>query len=439
MKYDAVILGGGPGGCETALWISRLGGKAVVVEKGEVGGVCTNCGCIPTKALAAACDVLESGRRGGEFGIVQSEPRIDWGAIFKRRDRISMTMRKGVEKRLSDAKVELVRGEAKISSATSVALGDRILEGRALVIASGSAPVGLPGMELDHNFIISGDDAARSVKLPRKVVIIGGGSIGCEYASIYSRLGSDVTIVEALSRLLPTEDPEISQTLEKGLSKNVKVLTGTPVKSVDKAAKTVTAGGESISADTVLLAIGRRPVLPDGFEKLNVAVDKFGIMVDTTMRTTIEGVYAAGDVVSGLKLAHVAYSGARAAASNIMGEKFEANFSAVPWCIFTSPEIARVGKTEDEAKIPVRVGRADYLSNGKARCMGEREGFCKVVVDDASDVIIGVHMIGAHASDLIGEAALAVGRSMTASEVANNIHPHPTLSELLQEACRQSA
>ena len=439
MRYDAVIIGGGPGGYEAALWISRLGGKAALVERGEMGGVCTNRGCIPTKALAAGCDALERIRRAGEFGIESGQPKVDVGVLFKRRDRVCLTLRKGVEKLLSDASVEVVRGEGKVASANTVVAGGRTLEGRALIVATGSAPVGLPGMEIDHEYIISGDDAATLSKLPESVAIVGGGFIGCEYASIYARLGCKVTIIEMQDRLLPTEDGEISKALQSALSRQMDILTGVRVESVDRKAKTLKAAGREIPADLVLMAVGRRPILPEGLDTLGVIADKAGIRVDEKMETNVKGVFAVGDAAAGLKLAHVAYAGAKAAAKNIMGKPSKADFPAVPWCVFTAPEIARVGIAEGDAKSTVRIGRSEYVANGKARCQGEREGFCKVVAEEGTGIILGVHLVGAHASDLIGEASLAVAMGMTCQDVERTIHPHPTLSEIFQDACRRAA
>jgi dihydrolipoamide dehydrogenase len=213
------------------------------------------------------------------------------------------------------------------------------------------------------------------------------------------------------------------------------IITGTKVGSVDPAGKTVRVGGDDIQADMVLLAVGRKPVLPEGVDDVGVKHDKSGILVDSRMKTSVHGIYAVGDVASELKLAHVAYATAEAAARNIMGETYDMDYTVVPWCVFTLPEVARVGITEKEANWKVRVGKADYISNGKARCMGERTGFCKVIVDDKTDVVVGVHIVGAHASDLIGEATLAVREALTAREIAATIHPHPTLTEVLREAC----
>jgi len=439
MKYDAVIVGAGPGGVEAALRVSRLGGRAALVELGELGGVCTNRGCIPTKALAASADLHSSLTRAMEFGVDVPAYTVNREALFKRRDRVAQTMRLGVAKLLSEAKVDVVRGTGRMVSNTEVDVGGDVLEGRTIVIATGSEPAGLPGIGLDHEFVVSGDDAASMASLPGKVVIVGGGFIGCEYASIYSRLGAKVTLIEALPRILSQEDPDVSELLRKSLSKSADILTNVKVESADREAKTVKAGGVEYAADMVLLAVGRKPVLPEGLDDISVEYGKAGIVVDSMMRTSVDNVYAVGDVASPLKLAHVASAGGETAARNIMGDKRELDLTAVPWCVYTAPEVARVGITEAEAKSGVRVGRAEYTANGKARCMGEREGFCKVVVDDASDAIVGVHIIGAHASDLIGEAAAAVKAKAKAGSLADTIHPHPALCELIREACRSAS
>ncbi len=435
MKYDAVVVGGGPGGYEAALQVARLGGKAAVVEKDSVGGVCTNRGCIPTKALAAACEAYDTVSRAGRLGV-KAEAEPDVQAMFKHRDRVSAVMRKGVEKLLEDAGVEVVAGTGSLKSAHEVEVGGRILEAKNIVVATGSEPTGLPGIEIDHEYVISGDDAAVATEAPGKVVIVGGGFIGCEYAGIYGRLGCEVTLAEALPRVLAAEDDDVSETVHRMLSKHVKIVTDTKVGSVDKEKMTVDVGGEQVDADVVLLAVGRKPVFPDGLDRVGVVHGRDGIRVDSHMRTSVDNIYAVGDVAEGLNLAHVAYAGAETAAGNIMGGDAEADFMTVPWCVFTLPEVGRVGVTERDAEGDVRVGRSDYIGNGKARCMRERDGFCKVIVDE-SGAIVGVHMIGAHASDLIGEATLAVKHKLTARQVADTIHPHPTLTEVFREACTQ--
>lgn len=437
MTYDAVIIGAGPGGYEAALWVSRLGGKALVIEKGKLGGVCTNRGCIPTKALVASSQAYGTLRRAKEYGLKAESVSADHEAILRRRDRVSTIMRKGVEKLLNDAGVEVVSGVARIRSKTEVEAEGRVIECKNIVVATGSEPIGFPGCELDGEYVVSGDDAAELSRIPEKVVVVGGGFIGCEYASIYGRLGSQVTLVEELPRILPAEDEDVSAELERQLSKDVTVVTATRVDGVDKKNRSVSVAGQEIGCDMVLVAVGRKAVIPEGLREAGVECDESGIKVNTRMQTNIDGVYAVGDVTGGYMLAHTAYAQAEAAAANIMGQDVEADLSSVPWCVFTVPEVARVGVTEKEAEGGVTVGRSDYAANGKAVCMGERNGFCKVVAG-GDGVLMGVHVIGVHASDIIGEAAVAVAKKRTLKQIAQTIHPHPTLSELIRDACRDA-
>ncbi len=434
MKYDALIIGGGPGGYECALGISHLGGKALVFERGELGGVCTNSGCIPTKALAASCEAYEKMLKAREYGFDAGDVKVDAPAVFSRRDRVSAIMRKGVEKLLGDAGVTVIRGEAKIKSKNTVQAGDELYSGKNLVIATGSEPTGAGQLKLDHGFVMSGDDAARSNDLPKSVVIVGGGFIGCEYASIYSTLGSKVTLVEALDRILPMEDADVSAEVARIMSKSVDIIVGARVDSIDSKMRTVTCGGRQIHTERVLLAVGRRPVYPEGTEGLGLKRTNGGLTVNGRMETSAPGVYAVGDVADGYKLAHTAYAGAEVAAKNIMGVESTVDYSAVPWCVFTYPEVGRVGLTGSAAGDAL-VGVASYMGNGKARCMGERSGFCKVLADRKTHRILGCHFVGSHSSDLLGEACLAVNCKLTLDDVVKTIHAHPTLSEVFKSAC----
>ncbi len=438
MEYDAVVIGSGPGGYECALQVAKRGGKAVVVEKGLVGGVCTNSGCIPTKALAAACEVIDTINSAKDFGVVAETHTPDFKKLFNRRDRISQIMRKGVEKLLQDASVEVIAGEAEIKSKTEVIVGGRTLEAKNIVVATGSTPSGTKNITLDKDFVISGDDTAQSSEVPKELVIIGGGFIGCEYASIYSALGAKVTLIEAMKRILPTEDEDVSAELASSLSKKVKIITGKLVESVDACAKTVRVSSEEILCDKVLLAVGRSASIPKGLAELGVKIEKNGVVVDKKMKTNIVGIYAVGDVTQYPMLAHTATAGAEVVATNIMGGDANVDYSVVPWCVFTHPEISRVGKTAKECGKDALVGVAYYAANGKARCIGEGRGFCKVVADGKTKKILGVHIIGAQASSLIGEAALSVKHELTLDDVIETIHPHPTLCELFKSACENA-
>ena len=438
MKYDAAIIGAGPGGYECALKIARMGKKAILFEKDAAGGVCTNRGCIPTKSLAASADVSDIIRASSEFGIQSRHLGPDVKALYRRRDRIVATLRKGVERLLSDAGVKVVMQEAKIGSACQVLAGQKAYDAKNIIIATGSAPTGVGPLELDHDFVISGDDAATLDYLPKKVAVIGAGFIGCEYAAIYSSLGCEVALIEAQDRLLPGEDHDISALLERQLSRRLVIRKGARVESIDPKNHCVSTSDEAFDCDRVLLAVGRRPVYPPGMLDIGVDVEEGGIIVDSGMRTNIDNVYAIGDVTTNLKLAHAAYAAADVASKNAFGHDESVDYSAIPWCVFTQPEVGRMGITEALAPKGSLTGVANYLSNGKARCMGERYGFAKVILEKDSHKLIGAHIMGARASDLIGEAALALKNGLTAEEVSSTIHPHPTLCELIKSACEDA-
>jgi dihydrolipoamide dehydrogenase len=430
MRYDALIIGGGPGGFEASIRISQAGGNALLVEKENLGGVCTNRGCIPTKAMVAGCNALDTVGSSMELGIDAKVSGLDLGVFFKRRDRIVSTLRRGVEKIVSDSGVKVVNGEAEIVSKDRIRVGKEEFEGGNIIIASGSVPTSVPGVDFDGEYVISGDEASCIRDVPDRVLIIGGGFIGCEYAGIFSRLGANVTLIEALDRLLPGEDEDISRMVEKGLAKRVDVLTGMRVEGVDKDSRTVKANGESHKADLVIVAAGRRIALPNGVKEIGVKVSGGLVAVDEHMMTSIPGVYAIGDVCTKYKLAHVASAHARVCAANIMGKEVAMDESAIPWCVFTMPEAARIGLRESDVENPV-VGRGEYIANGMARCLGQREGFCKVIAKDG--LIAGVHIYGAHASELVGEALMIIG--LKPADVIKRIHPHPTLTEVLYAAC----
>ena len=437
MIYDALIIGSGPGGYECARWISKLGGKAILFEKKDLGGVCTNCGCIPTKAFAASANLIDKFKNSKNLGVTCESVSADMGALVSRRDRVVKVMRAGVKKLLDDGEVEVVYGEAEIIDSKTVECGGQTYSGQNLVIASGSAPTGVGSIQLDGEYIISGDEAAKLMDFPKKMVIIGGGFIGCEYASILASFGVDITLIEVQPTILPAEDSEVTELLQNILSKKLTLKINASVEKVDSAKKIVVCDGEIIPADLVLLAVGRKHMTPKGFEKLNVATAVDGVLVDETMRTNVDGVYAIGDVTTHVRLAHAAYLGGESAAKSIMGIESKADFDLMPWCVFSNPEIGRVGVTEKEAKLiysDIRIGRAQYTSNGKARCMGERAGFVKVI-SDADGHLIGLHIIGSNASSLLGEAGLALTHKMKLEDIIQTIHAHPTLCELLREAC----
>ena len=439
--HDIIVIGGGPGGYSAALRAARLGGKVLLIEKSELGGVCTNKGCIPTKAMIACAEVFDKVKNAGKYGVTAGEPKADYKSMLERRDRIVSISRKGVELLLKNAGVEVVKGVAKISGKNAVDVDGRTLEAKSIIIATGSEPRSIPGLEPDGKFILSSDDLMGLSELPQKIIVVGGGIIGVEYASLFSKLGCKVTLVEVLDRLLPNEDEETSTEIERMLRRGVEIHLKSKVESADKAKKTAEVstpeGRKTIKADAVLVSIGRKPVIPEGLENAGVKYDKAGMNVDDQMQTSAAGIYAVGDVAGKHQLAHVASAEGWVAAENCMGIAAVMQYDTIPWGIFNIPEIGRVGLTETEARRKhgeIRIGKALYSANGKASCIGEREGFCKVVCGK-DGTILGVHIIGAHASDLIAEAALAVKSRMTANQVVQTIHSHPTLPEVFKEAC----
>ena len=439
--HDIIVIGGGPGGYSAALRAARLGGKVLLIEKSELGGVCTNKGCIPTKAMIACAEVFDKVKNAGKYGVTAGEPKADYKSMLERRDRIVSISRKGVELLLKNAGVEVVKGVAKISGKNAVDVDGRTLEAKSIIIATGSEPRSIPGLEPDGKFILSSDDLMGLSELPQKIIVVGGGIIGVEYASLFSKLGCKVTLVEVLDRLLPNEDEETSTEIERMLRRGVEIHLKSKVESADKAKKTAEVstpeGRKTIKADAVLVSIGRKPVIPEGLENAGVKYDKAGMNVDDQMQTSATGIYAVGDVAGKHQLAHVASAEGWVAAENCMGIASVVYYDTVPWVVFNIPEIGRVGLTETEARRKhgeIKVGKALYSANGKANCIGEREGFCKVVCGK-DGTILGVHIIGAHASDLIAEAALAVKSRMTTNQVVQTIHSHPTLPEVFKEAC----
>ncbi|MFH1403075.1 MAG: dihydrolipoyl dehydrogenase [Candidatus Altiarchaeota archaeon] len=437
MKYDAVIIGGGPGGYTAAIRTAQLGGKAILVERDALGGVCTNRGCIPTKTLWSVARDMGRMDSLAKRGVLVEKSGIDFNALLKWKNRVVSTTVKGIEKLLESNSIEVVYGNARILDVKTVEADGRRLECDNIIIATGSVPAGIPGIEYDGEFILSSEGILGLEELPARLLIIGGGVVGVEYATIFSRLGSEVTIVEMEERLLPMEDPEISGEVMKNLSKNAKIHVNSKVSRTDstsgKAYVETPDGSIEVNADKVLVAVGRIPSINrQELDALGIEYDNRGIKVDSRMRTNITGIYAIGDVAGGLQLAHVASNEGLVAAENMMGIDSEMTYDAIPWCVFSIPEMARVGVTSHEAGEHGE-GMFPYAASGKARCEDARQGFAKVLID-SNHRIIGVHLVGENASDMIAEAALAVDRRMTAEEFAETVRAHPTYPEIILEA-----
>ena len=443
--YDVAIIGGGPGGYTAAIRAAQLGKTAVLIERGELGGVCLNRGCIPTKAFAASAAVLRQCRRADEFGVMlDGSPRIDFTKVQDRKGKILDTLRKGVEQLLSGNGVEIVKGTAKFIAPNKLSVGDKEIEAKNVIIAAGSSWIEIPGLKPDGVRIQSSDHAMEWTELPKSVAIVGGGYIGCEFASFMNTMGVDVTIVEAMDRLITIVDKTISRTLEKKFKEDgIKVLTKSPVESakvegdhVDLVLK----DGQTVRADSVLVSVGRKPDANAlGLDKIGVECGSKGeIAVNDRFETNIKGVYAIGDVNGMSLLAHAASEQAISCVDSMFGKEPHYDNSCVPACVFCEPEIGCVGQTGEELKesgITFKTGRFAFASLGKAHVDGCTDGQVTIYAGE-DDRILGVHIIGEDATGLIAEATVAVKRGMTTHELADVIHAHPTLSEVLAEAAR---
>ena len=449
-SYDVIVIGGGPGGYVAAIRAAQLGGKVALVEAANLGGTCTNWGCIPTKALLRSVECLVEARRAKEFGVVLGSIDYSLEAIVKRKDEIVSRLREGIAYLLKSYGVSLIQGRGRLISPNRVSVScsdgsKQELEGKAIILATGSKNRLLPIPGLSEVEVMTNEHEGLSPKkVPESLLIIGAGPEGVEFATIYSNLGSKVTLVEMMPTIIPLEDEEMGVRLGRILSSNgVTIHTKSVVKEVKRKngyieACISTDGAESkVLVEKLLLAAGHVPNLNDlGLEEVGVVYTKKGITVNERMETNVKGIYAVGDVVT-VSLAHVASEQGIVAAENAMGLNSTYDSRFVPRCIYTIPEVAAVGLTTQQAreqKIDFVTGRFPFTASGRALTLGETEGTIKVLVEKNSKKILGVHIIGPRASDLIPEATLAMKMGATVSDLAKTIHPHPTLSEALKEA-----
>jgi dihydrolipoamide dehydrogenase len=445
---EIIVIGGGVGGYPAALRAARLGAQVVLIERDKLGGVCLNWGCVPTKSLLQSAEVYSTVKRAPSFGVNAENISIDFLAIMKRKERIVRQLTLGVEKLLKERKVEIIRGTATFSDQKTIKIMEtgQIIQGDKVIIATGSVPIRPDIGGIDGPHVITSNDILSAKSLPESVLIIGGGYIGVELGHLLSGLGVRVTIVEILSRILPTEDEDVGEALKKRLQdEGISIHTNSTVEKVEPGKKTATViystpeGKKTARAEKVILTVGRRPYTEGlGLEKIGIRVDNDRIIVNNHMETNVPGIYAIGDVVGGIMLAHVAMAGGECAARNAMGIGSEIDYGAVPRCIYTFPEIGAVGMTEKEAqgRYNVKVSRFPLHANSKANILGETYGMVKIIAEEEDGEILGVHIVGPHATDLISEAVLAMEMEATVEEMAHAIHPHPTLSEALGEAAQ---
>ena len=448
-KYDLVVIGSGPGGYVAALRAAQLGQKVAVVERDLVGGVCLNRGCIPTKALAHSAEVCALAKHADAVGINVSDVSVDFAAVMANKDAVVKKLTSGVAFLLKRAKVDVVMGTGRLAGAKKVAValndgGEQVIEADKIIIATGAEPARPKWISFDSPRVLTSDDALELSEMPSSVFILGGGYIGCEFASIFAQLGIKVTVVEMLDSMLPLMDPDIGSTVTKVLKKlKVKVHTGTKLEKLEADDKAVTAtleGGKSVTADYALVCIGRR-LLSDGlgFEEAGVKMESNAVVIDEHCETSVPGVYAIGDVTGKVQLAHVASAQAIVAAECAAGMDSKIDYRCIPAAVFTNPEVGNVGLTEAEAAeagYKVKVGTFPLQALGRALAIGETTGFAKVVADEATGQVLGLHLVGAHASDVVAEGAIAIALEATVNELARSIHAHPTMPEAVMEAAR---
>ncbi len=442
--FDLVVIGAGPGGYVAAIRAAQLGLRVAVVERDRPGGVCVNWGCIPSKAILKSADLYQQMKNAASYGIVVEGLSVDYREVIRRSRKVAERMSKGVGFLFRKNKIELLAANAVVTSPTTVRAGDEEIGAEKILVAVGTAVRGLPGIEPDGKTVLTSDDALAQEEMPGSVVVLGGGAVGVEFAYIYRTFGAEVTVVEMEDQLLPRTDREVAKELEKSFRKQgIRVLTSAPAKGLDKAAgaMTVTEGGkeERIAAETFLVAVGRKPLTEGlGLEACGVKLVKGYIEVDDSFRTACPSVYAIGDIIGGMLLAHEASAEGVAAAEIIAGhETRRPDRDKIPACIFCQPEVATLGLSEEEAKkrgIPVRVAKFPFTALGRAVASGHTEGFVKMVAEERYGEVIGCHIIGHGASDLIAEIGLARTLEATFHEIGRTVHAHPTLPEAIREA-----
>ena len=451
-QFDAVIIGGGPGGYNAAIRLGQLGLKTACIDKrGRFGGTCLNVGCIPSTALLHASERFDEARHDFAKLGIKAEVSLDLAAMMAQKDKVVGELTKGVEFLLKKNKAEAVVGEARIASPGKVEVKAangtlRTLETKNIVIATGSDIMQVPGVMIDEEQIVSSTGALALKSVPKRLLVVGGGYIGLELGSVWRRLGSEVLVVEFLDRITPGLDGEIGKYFQRILQKQgIKFQLSTKVVGVEKIAGALrvsleAAGGgdrHTVETDVMLVSIGRRPHT-EGLDRAGVALDARGrVVTDAHYKTNIAGIWAIGDCREGPMLAHKAEDEAVACAERIAGRAGHVNYDAIPAVVYTAPEVASVGKTEEELKaagVPYKVGKFPFTANARAKTIAATEGFAKILADAKTDRVLGVHILGAEAGNMISEAALAIEFGASSEDIARTSHPHPTLSEAVRQA-----
>jgi dihydrolipoamide dehydrogenase len=450
MKPDVLVIGAGPGGYVAAIRLGQLGKSVLVVDKGRIGGVCLNWGCIPTKSLLHATHVVKLARDAGKMGIILSKPEVDIAKLNEWKSGVVDRLVKGIESLFKANNVEHMQAEAQFVGPGKVMLKkangtSENIEPGSVIIATGSEAFSLPGLELDGERVFSSNEAVELKRIPDRLLVVGAGAVGLEFAAIYAGLGSKVTVVEIMEQVLPGMDKELAATLQRTLKRQgIDIMLESTVKDLEKGdtlKASISQGDKAkvMEFDAILVSVGRRPSTHGlNLDAAGTAVDEKGyIKVDEKRRTSVSGVYAIGDVAGPPLLAHKASKEGLVAAEVIAGNPAVYDPAAMPSCVFTFPEFATVGLSEEEATSrgrKISVGKFPLLASGRALTMGETQGLVKIVADAETDAVLGVHILGPEASTLIGEAVLAIEMGATAEDIALSIHPHPTVSETLMEA-----
>ncbi len=452
MSYDIIVVGSGPGGYVTAIRASQLGLKTAVVEKESLGGVCLNWGCIPTKALLKSANVFEYLSHAEDYGITVKDSKVDFGGMVKRSRDVADGMSKGVQFLMKKNKIDVLKGTGKILAGKKVEVTDEkgkqetYQADKGVIIATGAHSRELPNLKQDGKKVIGYREAMTLKKQPKKMVVVGSGAIGVEFAYFYNSIGTDVTVVEYMSNIVPVEDQDVSKELGKTFKKKgINIMTDASVEKVDtdgkgcKVTVKTKKGEETIECDTVLSAVGIEANIDGiGLEDVGIATDKGKIMVNDYYQTNIPGYYAIGDCVPGQALAHVASAEGITCVEKIAGhEPAPINYNNIPGCTYCSPEVASVGMTEADAKeagYDLKIGKFPFSASGKASAAGAKEGFVKLIFDAKYGELLGGHMIGANVTEMIAELVAVRKLETTGEELIKTVHPHPTMSEAVMEA-----